>query len=102
MELPGDQRISSLDVGRLLVEAKIDGKMGNALARVHEASCITARDDLKRILATADRASIVTEEGFLKKSARPESVKRIINPIENLVKEVLFSVMRQKKKQAAG
>ncbi|MFX1535566.1 MAG: hypothetical protein ACFFDI_15180 [Promethearchaeota archaeon] len=102
MDLPGDQRISSIDVSRLLVEAGIDGKMGNALARIQEASCINARDDLKKLLATAKRAEIINEYGYLKKSSRPESVRRIINPIENLIKEVLFSVMRQKKKQSAN
>lgn len=102
MDLPADQRISSIDIGRLLVEAGVDKNMGEALARIQETSCIIARDDLKKLLATANRAEIISKQGYLKKSARPDSVKRIITPIENLVKLILFAVIRQKQRQSGS
>jgi len=95
MDLPADQRISSLEVGKLLVEAGASSKLKDAAVRVVEASCITASNDLKKLLTENPRETITDENGLLKKSSRPKAVQRVVKPLEFLIKEIIVNVLRQ-------
>ncbi len=99
MDLPKEERISSLEVGRLLVEAGAHASLRDAAVRIVEASCLQARNDLQRLLTTTDRSQLVNERGYLKKELRPPSVQRIVKPVEALIREILVLVMKQQKEQ---
>jgi GTPase SAR1 family protein len=95
MDLPKEQRISSLEVGKLLVESGASSKLKDAAVRIVEASCITASNDLKKLLTENPREMITDENGLLKKGVRPKSVQRVVKPVEFLIKEVVVNVLRQ-------
>lgn len=97
MDLPKDERISSLEVGKLLVESGANDNLRDAAVRIIESSCLAARNDLKELLATQAREEITDAEGRLKKEKRPPSVKRVALPVESLIREILIQVMKQQK-----
>ncbi|MFX1511567.1 MAG: hypothetical protein ACFFCQ_03175 [Promethearchaeota archaeon] len=94
MDLPTEDRITAFDVGRLLVEAGANTALRDAAARIYEVSCLQARDDLRKLLSTHAKSEIMDEEGRLKKELRPNSVQRVIRPVESLVREILVAMMR--------
>ena len=96
MDLPAEERISALEIGKLLVEAGVHGNMRDAASRIVETSCLQAKDDLKELLSKSDRAAITDSDGKLKKSARPRSVQRVVQPIEALLREIIVKTMRDK------
>ncbi|MHA2055929.1 MAG: hypothetical protein ACW99F_20360 [Candidatus Hodarchaeales archaeon] len=95
MDLPIEQRITSLEVGKLLNEAGVVGNLRDAAVRIIEVSCLNARDDLKQLLSSGDRSKIVDATGKLKKEYRPASVNRVIKPVESLVREIIIHMMKQ-------
>lgn len=95
MDLPMEQRISSLEVGKLLNEAGAVANLRDAAVRIIEVSCLNARDDLKQLLSTGERSKIVDPNGRLKKEYRPVSVNRVIKPVESLVREIIIHMMKQ-------
>jgi signal recognition particle receptor subunit beta len=95
MDLPSEQRISSLEVGKLLSESGVAANLRDAAVRIVEVSCLDARDDLKSLLSTGDRSKIVDTEGRLKKEYRPKSVIRVIKPVESLIREIIILMMKQ-------
>ncbi|MFW9915544.1 MAG: hypothetical protein ACFFGZ_08020 [Candidatus Thorarchaeota archaeon] len=97
MDLPKDERISSLEVGKLLVDAGANENLRDAAVRVIESSCLSARNDLKELLATQTREEITDADGRLLKDKRPPSVKRVVQPVESLIREILIHVMKQQK-----
>ena len=46
-------------------------------------------------LSTSDRSKIVDPNGRLKKEFRPNSVNRVIKPVESLVREIIIHMMKQ-------
>lgn len=97
MDLPKVERISSLEVGKLLVEAGANENLRDAAVRVIESSCLGARNDLKELLASQPREEITDSDGLLRKDKRPPSVKRVVQPVESLIREILILVMKQQK-----
>lgn len=97
MDLPADQRITSLDVQKLLQESGMTENLRDAAVRIIEMSCLQARDDLKKLLGSSDRSSITDEDGKLKKEYRPQSVQRVIKPVEGLIREIIVLMMQQQK-----
>ena len=95
MDLANEQRISSLEVGKLLSEAGATATLRDAAVRIIEVSCLNARDDLKKLLSESDRSQIVDQNGRLKKEYRPLSVNRVIKPVESLVREIIIHMMKQ-------
>ncbi|MFX0181705.1 MAG: hypothetical protein ACFE95_01385 [Candidatus Hodarchaeota archaeon] len=95
MDLPRQQRISSLEVGKLLSESGAAANLKDAAVRIVEVSCLEARDDLKSLLSSGDRSKIVDPEGRLKKEYRPQSVNRVIKPVEALIREIIIIMMKQ-------
>jgi signal recognition particle receptor subunit beta len=96
MDLPAEERISALEVGKLLVEAGVNENMRDASSRIVEMSCLQAKDDLKQLLSTSVRSDITDTDGKLKKSARPRSVQRVIQPVEALLREVIVRSMKDR------
>ncbi|MHA2271588.1 MAG: hypothetical protein ACXACI_06980 [Candidatus Hodarchaeales archaeon] len=97
MDLPKEERISSLEVGKLLVEAGANENLRDAAVRVIESSCLGARNDLKELLASQAREEITDSDGLLRKDKRPPSVKRVVQPVESLIREILIHVMKQQR-----
>lgn len=95
MDLPKDQRISSLEVGKMLSESGVASSLRDAAVRIVEVSCLEARDDLKKLLSTGDRAKIVDTNGRLRKEYRPPSVTRVIKSVESLIREIIIQMMKQ-------
>ena len=95
MDLPSEQRISSLEVGKMLSESGAVTSLRDAAVRIIEVSCLNARDDLKKLLSESDRSKIVDSNGRLKKEFRPMSVNRVIKPVESLVREIIIHMMKQ-------
>ncbi len=100
MDLPREERISALEVGKLLVEAGADKNLRDVSSRIVETSCLEARNDLKKLLSTADKSKIIDEHGRLRKEVRPKSVQRVIKPVEALIREILVKVMQAEKASA--
>ncbi|MHA2329881.1 MAG: ADP-ribosylation factor-like protein [Candidatus Hodarchaeales archaeon] len=95
MDLPKEQRISSLEVGKLLSEAGVAANLRDAAVRIVEVSCLDARDDLKNLLSRSERSKIVDANGRLRKDVRPNSVTRVIKSVETLIREIIILMMKQ-------
>ena len=95
MDLPKEQRISSLEVGKMLSESGVASSLRDAAVRIVEVSCLDARDDLKKLLSSGDRSTIVDSNGRLKKEYRPPSVTRVIKSVESLIREIIIQMMKQ-------
>ncbi|NHJ02044.1 MAG: hypothetical protein EAX86_07845 [Candidatus Heimdallarchaeota archaeon] len=95
MDLPKEQRISALEVGKLLSESRVVASLRDAAVRIVEVSCLEARDDLKALLSSGDRSKIVDQTGKLKKEYRPPSVTRVIKSVETLIREIIIQMMKQ-------
>jgi signal recognition particle receptor subunit beta len=89
MDLPVGERISSQQFSELLVETGWAERKRDALSRVSEMSCLEAKNELVALLKSGDLSKMKDENGHLKKEARPLSVKRVIMPIEMILREVL-------------
>ncbi len=61
--------------------------MRDAHSRIIEMSCLEAKDDLVELIKSGNIPK--DENGRLKKDARPDAVKRVILPIEMILREVL-------------
>lgn len=97
MDLPPEERITALEVGKLLVESGAHSSLRDAAARIIETSCLQASNDLKKLISTHDRAEITNEDGLLRKDVRPLSAQRVIKPVEALVREIIVQMMRSGK-----
>lgn len=95
MDLAIESRISSLEVGKLLSESGTVASLRDAAVRIIEVSCLDARDDLKNLLSKGNRSEIVDSTGKLKKEYRPQSVNRVIKPVESLIREIIIQMMKQ-------
>lgn len=89
MDLPENERISPQEVSKLLVEAGMHNQMRDAHARIVAASCLQARDALKELLQNKSEAQLKDKDGRLKRELRPQTVQRIIQPVEQVVREIL-------------
>ena len=94
MDLAPEERISSLEVGKLLVESGANKNLKDAAARIIETSCLQASNDLKKLISTHDRSEITNDKGLLRKDMRPLSVQRVIKPVEAIVREIIVNMMR--------
>jgi signal recognition particle receptor subunit beta len=89
LDLPAEERISSQEFSQLLVKTGWAERMQDAHARVVEMSCLDAKNDLVSLIKSGDIAQFRDDNGRLKKEGRPDSVKRVILPIEMVLREVL-------------
>ena len=95
MDLPKEERISVADLGKLLVETGWSSNLRDSLSRVVETSCLNARDDLTKILQEKNLDELKDEKGYLKRDLRPESVQRIVKPIEMVLREILVKKLQE-------
>ncbi|MFX1511361.1 MAG: hypothetical protein ACFFCQ_02125 [Promethearchaeota archaeon] len=86
MDLPTDQRISSIDVGRLMVEAGVADRLRDTHANLIETSCKDAVEDLKVHIRSGEQ---MTPDN------RPATISRIIQPIQMIMREILVKQLRK-------
>jgi len=90
MDLPRDSRISSYDAAKLLVETKVKKNFNEAQVNIIETSCLEAVKDL----SGAIRAGSLKEP-----KDYPPSVQRIMQPITNIVREILIKDLKKRSNQ---
>ena len=91
MDLPKESRISSYDTAKLLVETKVKPNFNEAQVNIIETSCLQAVKDL----------SVAIKSGQLKNPKEyPQSVQRIMQPITNIVREILVKDLRRRSEKA--
>ncbi|MFX0162676.1 MAG: hypothetical protein ACFE68_04970 [Candidatus Hodarchaeota archaeon] len=101
MDLPPAERISAVDVGELLVEAGVSERLRDAYANIIETSCLKAANDLKRVLIQIKEEGLKDrykdpKTGRWIRSTLPVSVQRLIQPVEELLREVIVRILRKK------
>lgn len=89
MDLPAEERTPVSQISALLVETGWSERIRDAHSRVIEMSCMDAKNDLVGLLKSQNLPK--DNDGRLKKDSRPETVKRVIMPIEMILREVLTS-----------
>ncbi len=87
MDLPAEQRTPASEISELLVQTGWSERIRDAHSRVVEMSCMDAKNELVGLLKS--NAIPKDDDGRLKKESRPDSVKRVIMPIEMVLREVL-------------
>ena len=87
MDLPAEQRTPVNEISELLVQTGWTERMRDAHSRIIEMSCLEAKTDLVEMIKSGNIPK--DENGRLKKDARPDAVKRVILPIEMILREVL-------------
>jgi len=90
IDLPPEERTPTDKFLDLLVEKKLADNKGDAYMRVIETSCLQARNELMTLLRSPDIKSLLDEYGRLKRSARPLSVQKVAQPIEQLTREIII------------
>ena len=91
MDLPQGDRITSYDAARLLVETKVKENLRDAQINIIETSCLQAVKDL----------SAAIKAGQLKDPKNyPQSVQRIIQPVNNVIREILVRDLKKRQEQA--
>ena len=89
MDLPTEVRTPVSQISELLVETGWSERMRDAHSRIIEMSCMDAKNDLVTLLKSDSTSRVKADNGRLKKESRPETVKRVIMPIEMILREVL-------------
>jgi len=87
MDLPQEERISSQEFSQLMVDTGWADRMRDAHSRIIEMSCLDAKNELVGLIKSGNIPK--DDNGRLKKEARPEPVKRVVMPIEMVLREVL-------------
>jgi len=85
MDLPAETRISTADVGRLMLEAGVSDKLRDTFASTFEVSCLEALEALKEAWG----------KGEWNPKRRPQAVQRIIQPIQMVIRDILISELRK-------
>lgn len=90
MDLPQTSRITSYDAAKLLVETKVKKNFNEAQVNIIETSCLQAVRDLTDAI----------KAGTLKDpKSYPPSVQRIMQPITNIVREILIKDLKKRSNQ---
>lgn len=90
MDLPVDQRITSYDAAKLLVETKVKKSINDAQVNIIETSCLQAVKDLTVAIKAGQLAN---------PKDYPQSVQRIMQPITNVVREILVKDLKRRSEQ---
>ncbi len=99
IDLPPEQRTSTEDILKLMIEVGLVENIGEAYQRLHEMSCLQARDDLLAMPKRSDWKELLDTSGRLRKDARPPSVVKAALPIEHLTRMVIEHKIRKIKEQ---
>ena len=87
MDLPVDTRISSQEVGQLMLEAGVSDRLRDTFSSVFEVSCLEALVALKE----------AWQSGEWNPKRRPQQVQRIIQPIQMVIRDILISELSKSK-----
>ena len=91
MDLPPDMRISSFEAAQLLVETGVKKNIAEAQVNIIETSCLQAVKDLSEII----------KSGKWDAKDRPQSIQRIIQPIQMIIREILIKELRKRQEGKA-
>jgi GTPase SAR1 family protein len=94
IDLPQEQRKSNNDFMNLMVEVGLCKDIGEAYEKYMEMSCLDARNDLLAMPRRPDWREQLDSSGRLRRDARPESVVKAAQPIENLTRLVIEHKIR--------
>ena len=100
MDLPKEQRTPTEEFMKLLVEQGLAKDVGEAYMRTVEISCLNARNDLLALPRRPDWRNLIDGNGHLKREARPESVKKVAYPIEQVTRLIIEQKIKQYKEKA--
>jgi len=100
IDLPPEERTPTDKFLDLLIEKKLAANKGEAYMRVIETSCLQARNELMTLLRSPDIKSMLDEYGRLKKGARPLSVQKTAQPIEQLTREIIIHRVKSAKRES--
>lgn len=89
IDLPKDGRKDQNDFLNLLVSVGLCKDVGEAYTKYMEMSCLDARNDLLAMPKQADWREQLDANGRLRRDARPPSVVKAAQPIENLTRLVI-------------
>ncbi len=95
VDLPQEQRTGTEEIMKLLIEIGLVQNIGEAYQKVHEMSCLQAKDDLLAMPKRQDWKELLDTSGRLRRDARPQSVIRAAAPIENLTRLVIEHKIRK-------
>ena len=87
MDLPADTRITSAEVGQLMLEAGVSDRLRDTFSSVFEVSCLEALMALKE----------AWQRGEWNPKRRPQPVQRIIQPIQMVIRDILISELNKAK-----
>jgi signal recognition particle receptor subunit beta len=86
MDLPEDQRITPQEAAKLLVESGVKKDLADAQVNIIYTSCLEAVKDLAKLL----------KEGSFDPQNRPQSIQRIVQPIQMIIRDILIKEIRKK------
>lgn len=86
MDLPSETRITSFEAAQLLVETKVKKNIADAQVNIIETSCLQAVKDLAEMI----------KSGKFDAKDRPESIQRIIQPIQMIIRDILIKELRKR------
>ena len=86
MDLPPETRITSFEAAQLLVETKVKKNIADAQVNIIETSCLQAVKDLAEMI----------KSGKFDAKDRPESIQRIIQPIQMIIRDILIKELRKR------
>ena len=97
IDIPAEDRTPTDKFLDLLVEKQLSSNKGDAYMRVIETSCLQARNELMTLLRSPDIKTKLDEYGRLQRGARPLSVQKVAQPIEQLTREIIIHRVKSSK-----
>ncbi len=97
IDLPKEERTPTEEFMQLLVEMGLATNVGEAYMKTLEISCLEARNDLLALPRRPDWRELIDGKGRLKREARPESVRRVAQPIEQITRMIIENKIKQHK-----
>ncbi len=97
IDLPKEERTPTEEFMKLLVEVGLAKDIGEAYMKTLEISCLEARNDLLMLPRRPDWRQLIDQNGRLKREARPDSVRRVAQPIEQITRMIIEQKIKQHK-----
>lgn len=98
IDLPKSERVNTEKFMALLVEVRLAKDVGDAYMRTLEMSCLDARNDLVSLPSLPNWREMIDENGRLKRGFRPDSVRRVAAPIEQITRMIIQNKIGRLKK----
>lgn len=94
IDLPKEERKDTNNFLQLMVDVGLVKDVGEAFSKYMDMSCLDARNDLLAMPRRADWREQLDSSGRLRRDARPQSVIKAAQPIENLTRLVIEHKIR--------